>query len=456
MKLKRFALRGLIILAVVVALCMFFARTVQTITTPKVRMYTPTKGRLEQSYKLTAEVYFPETEEVTVAEAKKTAVTVSKVYVKAGSYVSKGDTIFTTTVGSYEEDLQKLQDSYDSKATELLELDITNRKLSKESRQNELYAEMVEKQSDLSKRTYEARKLAMQNGITLGSDVTTWKKQLAAVKDVPQEVTDAVNKAIAAKSTYDEASTAFYATYEDKKLKVSSDTFDYIKKRNALQDEMDDLSDQMIELDSRVSALATITAPHDGWIVSVDVAAGDSYDGAKAAYTMTAEDSTPLLKASLTGVDRTISNGTKVTLGDSDSGTEKTTVQATRTETNGSKYLLIDLPESMQEPGNSAIRQALNNGSVQATITYRAKESTTLLPASAVRSDGSSYYVFVVQDSNGGFLTSNSKKAVKTSVTVIEKNDKQYAVQEDFSYQTIAYQEDRALSDGMAVMEYVN
>ena len=456
MKLKRFALRGLIILAVVVALCMFFARTVQTITTPKVRMYTPTKGRLEQSYKLTAEVYFPETEEVTVAEAKKTAVTVSKVYVKAGSYVSKGDTIFTTTVGSYEEDLQKLQDSYDSKATELLELDITNRKLSKESRQNELYAEMVEKQSDLSKRTYEARKLAMQNGITLGSDVTTWKKQLAAVKDVPQEVTDAVNKAIAAKSTYDEASTAFYATYEDKKLKVSSDTFDYIKKRNALQDEMDDLSDQMIELDSRVSTLATITAPHDGWIVSVDVAAGDSYDGAKAAYTMTVEDSTPLLKASLTGVDRTISNGTKVTLGDSDSGTEKTTVQATRTETNGSKYLLIDLPESMQEPGNSAIRQALNNGGVQATITYRAKESTTLLPASAVRSDGSSYYVFVVQDSNGGFLTSNSKKAVKTSVTVIEKNDKQYAVQEDFSYQTIAYQEDRALSDGMAVMEYVN
>ncbi len=456
MKLKRFALRGLIILAVVVALCMFFARTVQTITTPKVRMYSPTKGRLEQSYKLTAEVYFPETEEVTVTEAKKTTVTVNKVYVKAGSYVSKGNTIFTTTVGSYEEDLQKLQESYDGKATELLELDITNRKLSKESRQNELYAEMVEKQSDLSKRTYEARKLAMQSGITLGSDVTAWKKQLAAVKDVPQEVTDAVNKAIAAKSTYDEASTAFYATYEDKKLKVSSDTFDYIKKRNTLQEEMNDLSDQMIELDSRVSALATITAPHDGWIVSVDVAAGDSYDGAKAAYTMTVEDSTPLLKASLSGVDRTISDGTKVTLGDSDSGTEKTTVQGTRTETNGSKYLLIDLPESMQEPGNSAIRKALNDGGVQATITYRAKESTTLLPASAVRSDGSSYYVFVVQESNGGFLTSNGMKAVKTTVNVIEKNDKQYAVQEDFSYQIIAYQEDRALSDGMSVMEYVN
>ncbi len=456
MKLKRFALRGLIILAVVVALCMFFARTVQTITTPKVRLYTPTKGRLEQSYKLTAQVYFPDTEDITVEDAKKTNVTVSKVNVKVGSYVQKGDTIFTTTVSTYEEELEKLQESYDSKASELLELDVTNRKLSKESRQNELYSDMLEKQSDLTRKTYEARKIAMQNGISLGTDLSNWKKQLAAAKDVPQDVTDAVNKALAAQSAYEEASTAFYATYEDKKLRVSSDTFDYIKKRNTLQDEMNDISDQMLELDTRVTSMAIITAPHDGWIVSVNVSAGDTYDGSKAAYTITKEGTTPSLKASLTGVERTFSDGTKVTIGDSDSGTEKTTVTATRTDSNGEKYLLIEMPASMQKAGSSSLRQAINDGGVQATITYRAKESTTLLPASAVRSDGTSYYVYVVQDSNGSFLSSNGKKAVKTSVTVIEKNDKQYSVQEDFSYQQIAYQEDRALNDNMSVMEYVN
>ena len=380
MKLKRFALRGLIILAVVVALCMFFARTVQTITTPKVRLYSATKGRLEQSYKLTAEVYFPETEEITVEDAQKTNVTVSKVSVKVGSYVQKGDAIFTTTVSTYEEELEKLQESYDSKASELLELDVTNRKLSKESRQNELYSDMQDKQSDLTKKTYEARKIAMQNGISLGTDLSNWKKQLAAAKDVPQEVTDAVNKALAAQSAYEEASTAFYATYEDKKLRVSSDTFDYIKKRNTLQEEMDEISDQMLELDTRVASMATITAPHDGWIVSVNVSAGDTYDGSKAAYTMTAEGSTPSLKASLAGVERSFSDGTKVTIGDSDSGTEKTTVTATRTDSNGDKYLVIEMPESMQKAGSSSLRQAISNG-VQATITYRAKESTTLLPA---------------------------------------------------------------------------
>ena len=48
MKLKKFALRGLIILAVAVALCMFFARTVQTITTPKVQLVTASNGRFEE------------------------------------------------------------------------------------------------------------------------------------------------------------------------------------------------------------------------------------------------------------------------------------------------------------------------------------------------------------------------------------------------------------------------
>ena len=47
MKLKRFALRGLIVLFVAVALCMFFARTVQTITTPRVQLVQSTSGRFE-------------------------------------------------------------------------------------------------------------------------------------------------------------------------------------------------------------------------------------------------------------------------------------------------------------------------------------------------------------------------------------------------------------------------
>lgn len=90
MKLKRFALKGLIVLAVVVALCMFFARTVQTITTPKVQLVTGTTGKFEQAMKFTAQVEFPEKEDVTLKDAVKSSITVDKVYVPGGPLGGEG------------------------------------------------------------------------------------------------------------------------------------------------------------------------------------------------------------------------------------------------------------------------------------------------------------------------------------------------------------------------------
>ena len=109
MKLKRFALRGLIVLFVAVALCMFFARTVQTITTPKVQLVQSTSGRFEDKMTFRAQVYFAETEEFTVKEAKDMNITVDKLYVRAGNYVKKGDIIFTAKTPSYEEEIKKVR-----------------------------------------------------------------------------------------------------------------------------------------------------------------------------------------------------------------------------------------------------------------------------------------------------------------------------------------------------------
>ena len=65
MKLKKIAVRGLIALAFTVALCMFFANTIVTMTTPKVRIIKGDRGRLEQKITLDAVVYFPETTDYT-------------------------------------------------------------------------------------------------------------------------------------------------------------------------------------------------------------------------------------------------------------------------------------------------------------------------------------------------------------------------------------------------------
>ena len=64
MKLKKFALKGLAVLAAVLALCAFFSGTIRTITTPKVRLVSPRMGKLEEKISISAEVYFPETVEI--------------------------------------------------------------------------------------------------------------------------------------------------------------------------------------------------------------------------------------------------------------------------------------------------------------------------------------------------------------------------------------------------------
>ena len=127
------------------------------------------------------------------------------------------------------------------------------------------------------------------------------------------------------------------------------------------------------------------------------------------------------------------------------------------TEKDGSKYLYINLPEEMLEAGTTQLRRIVSAGGVQVSITYRAKEATTLIPASAVRNEGENQnYVFLVQRSYGGFMNATSMKVVKTSVTVLERSDSYVSVAEDLSYQQLADREDRTLTDGQTVMEYVD
>lgn len=455
MKLKKFALRGLIALAVAVALCMFFARTVQTITTPKIRLVTASSGRLEQKMTFQSEVYFPDTEDFVIEDAKKTAVTVKHVYVKPGHYVKEGDTIFTAECASYEEDMKKLRDEYDTKRKELIELDIANRKLSRESLQNELYDAMLEAQDKLTDLSYEARLLALEYDITLSGDVTDWKKQLATLKEVPADVTQAVNKAVAASSAFNEAQSAFFAIKEDRKQRVKDEVFKYINDRNAAIRAMDELTGEMVDLAKRVKSLQTVKATRDGYIVSLGVTEGEAYEGVKAAYTMNGKDSQPILRASLSGVDRTIADDTKAELDSEMYGTEKTSVERTFTAADGTKYLYIRMPERFAAEDSSAIRRFMSDGSVEVNITYRAKKNTTLLTPSAVRGTEDDAYVWLIKQNWGGFMNQGGMTVVKTPVTVIERSDKAVSIEEDLSYQQIADREDRALSDGQAVMEYV-
>ena len=77
--MKKMAIKGLVALAAVVALCMFFSGTIKTISTAKVRLVTAKQGKLEEEIKLSGNLTFTQTEEVKLALASDQSVTIKRV-----------------------------------------------------------------------------------------------------------------------------------------------------------------------------------------------------------------------------------------------------------------------------------------------------------------------------------------------------------------------------------------
>ena len=156
----------------------------------------------------------------------------------------------------------------------------------------------------------------------------------------------------------------------------------------------------------------------------------------------------------MTSLNKTVADGAKVEVA-GDYGSEKTTVEKTELDTDGKKYLYVTLTSDIITL-KGGITRMLADGTVNVTLSYRAKDASTLLPASAVRNEGEGKdYVYMIQRNGSGFLGSSSMTVVKTSVDVIERGDTMVSVRQQLDYQEIADREDRALKDGCTVMEYV-
>ena len=448
------ALKGLLILAIIVALCMYFSKTIQTITTPKVKLAQSTTGRIEQKIALTAQPYFPVKTEVTLKKAADTPITVDKVYVSPGLYVEAGDTLFTANVNDYDTKETDLRDKYKTAAQKLIDLDIANRKSSKQSKRNELYDAMLDAQDALTAAESDARIAAAAEGLDLTFDQETWSA-LAKQKKASDNVTQLIAKAGTARDTFNTARDAFYQSYENRKIKVTDEVFKYINDRNAIVKEMRDISDDMVDLLEAKQTLSTIKAESAGYIVSMDVKEDVAYDGKSPAYTIAKKEDAPCLRADVTDLKKDVAEGAKVEVtGDYD--TFKTKVTGVVNGKDGRQYAEIALTDDILQSAGG-MSKLLSSGNLDVNVVFRAKKNATLIPAGALRSEGDGNdYVFVVEYSGGGFLSSSGMIARKTTVTVIDRGDKAVSIQEDLSYKQIIERADRTVEDGKPVMEYVD
>lgn len=445
MNLKKFAVRGLIVLAVAVALCMFFSGTIKTITTAKVKLTQGKSGRLEEKIELNGVLTFPEVERVRFALDEGQSLTITKVNARAGYTVKAGDVIVEARVADYANNMKQYQSDYDDALDQLLLLESKNANLRLRS-SDERYAESYFALRDAKKETVAAR-VAMEavlNREHLTLPVAGYPEGAS------EELIAVIDEWHAAAAAEEKAQSDMDAV---ERYMPDEATWSYISEKRELQSKMAEAEAKMQALGELSGSVQAICAPCDGYVAELMVKEGDVYDGAGDLFSVTAEGASPVLRADISQVDRSVTEGMAVTITSDRYGTVETQVIATGLDAEGKRYADVELTKDVISARGSVYAMTVEETPM--SLVFRAKQATTLIASSAVHGTGDARYVYTVDTSYSNF--GNSKMTVhKMSVTVLAEAGGLTSVQEDLGYYSIAYMEDRPINDGDTVMLYID
>ncbi len=444
MDLKKFAVRGIVVLAIFVALCMFFSGTIRTLTTPKVRLVKAKKGKLEERIEVTGKLAFPEKEPVKLTLPENVTLTIDRVETRVGYEADEGDTLIIAHVTNYEQVLREARKTYDAAVEEQMQLAKRSKNI-RVSRRDQGYAD-----------AYYALRNARRDVATLRMRMDGLLKQ--EDKELPEEgypkkASKELKAAIDAWREAQPKEAEAQAAFDLVSRYTPEDTvWTHITESHACQDKIDEAGARLESVISTEEQAKAIAAPHDGYIAELNVKDGDTYDGARSLYAITPKKSKPVLRADVSKLKRTIKKGTEATIeGNGENLTSKTDEQGVDEE--GKAYVDIEISKAMIKARGNLY--AFSVGELPITLNVKAKDSTILLPVSAVRGSGRDRFVYVAEteQSAGG---TNSLKLRKMSVQVLSESNDTASLETDITGKDVAYMEDRALSEGATVMTYLN
>lgn len=443
--MKRWAIKGLVTLAVVVALCMFFSGTIKTISTAKVKLVTAKQGKLEEEIKLSGQLTFPQTEDIRIEGlSDDQSVTIKRVRVAKGRHVEAGDVLFEAEVSGCESAMKTLRDEIETAQQELLELERKNGEL-RLRRTEEMWVEAYDALTEARTAQIEAQtKLAVAAtlaGVTLEDGALPEDVEDEELLSLAQAVEDAQKKA-------EEAQSSFMSI---NRLGISEEVVTYVTSSREKTEKIRQAQEKLTELAVLSQKVKEVVAPHEGYIVEINVENGGSYDGKAAAIVMSAEDSDGVLRADTSELSRSIDEGTQVTVERSNGKTLNKKVTGSGIDADGKNY--VDVALSTRDISNLGGGATLLSEPVSMVANYRAASSTTLLPTSAVRGSGDSRYVYIVNEENNA-LGNRVLKIAKQDVKVLAEVGSVASIENDLSRQRVAYMEDRAISEGSEVMLY--
>ncbi|NLX83433.1 MAG: hypothetical protein GXZ04_06435 [Clostridiales bacterium] len=468
---KNKTLKWLVVFVAVLLASMFFSRTVQTITTPKIQKIAATRGKLEEKIPVTAELTFSQGEEIYVKNAKKLNLIFADVLASQGYFVKKGDVLAKAEIPSFQEEMDKIQNEHEKAVRELGNQIVSRVRLPKDSEHNQLHEHYLASLQKYYDMRLKAQDQASAIGYELPEDIEAWGRPVqpevtpkpqtwratptpVPLADMPGELKGVMQEAFDAwwesDQIYSELRKVFAGT--SKVPRTADITFEYIQKIYEAKRAVSKHSEAMVALKQEAEGLDEIVAPHDGYLIKFEIKKGETYDGSKPLYVISKEGEIPALKADITEVKKTIEKGTKVEL---ENVRQELAVSEVKLEALNKKSVIVELSDAIitQLGGISAMMSS----PPQITLVYKSSRTTTLLPASAVRTDADgSNFIFSVEQSWGGLLGNSQFVLKKVPITVLEKSSRYVSISEEVSYYQIADKEDRAVRDGQVVMEYVD
>ena len=440
MRFKRFALRGMIVLAVVIALCVLFSGTIRTLTTPKVR-YAPVKqGKFENVTELTGQVVFPEEEEIRLTVPEDASLTVTKVFVSAGQKVKKNEKLLSCAVTDLEKTLARLRQEYDTAQDTLDEWERKNGGL-RLTRNEQLWQEAYESTKEAEQAEREARMDALS---LLGMEEIP--------EALPEKASQEASEAYEAwRSAAEKATDARQTLQSLDRYAIPEATWTLLKSKQEAEEKKADAENQMMTLMLLNRQVSTVTASHAGYISEVSVEKGGTISGETVLMKMTAEKQDPVIRVDISNIKQTVKKGTTISVNSDSWGRVDTKVVNTGLTSSGHPYADAEINQEVIYALGSV--DEMMKAEVKLRLSTKAQESTCLVPAAAVRGNGDGRYVYVGEQQTSAF-TGSSIKVQKISVTVLAESASTVSIAEDLSRSKILYMEDRAITEDGTVMLY--
>ena len=449
MQFKKFALRGMIILAVVIALCVLFSGTLRTLTTAKVRFVKTSMGKIEQTMELEGKVVFPDHEEMKLRVPEGLSLTVARVHVVNGEKVTAGAPLLSLEVTDEESKLAELQKDVDEARSELEEWERKNSDI-RLSRNEQLWIDAYNAAREAESAELEVRLALMAElGVSKTSKLT--EKTVSKGSDTAKELYGQWLNAVK------EMETAQQKQVSLNRYAVDDELWKTLQSKQTSQKKQKDAEDKMIKIRLLEKQVGLITAPRDGYVIEVKVEKGSTLTGESDLLLFTPEGVEPVIRAEIKDAEKPVQKGGDIYIVvDAEKGKRiKTKVKATGVTETGVQCADAEITSDVLYEFGSVSKMMKNESSFRMQVISKAKQNSCLISTSAVKSDENGYYVLVAE-SDRNALGETVLRLSKYQVHVVGENEGLTAVEEEYLHSggyKIAYMEDRPIKAGDIVIE---